>query len=153
MEANAGDGSPKDALCPSAPPSADAVILAVVGDDGGLAYVRPALPVGPLGRDFESGGAGSARFAAPCLEGGCTHWRDQRCNLVDTLVSRSNETPRPNGAPRCSIRAMCRWFRQDGWEACSACPRVRRNDLIAREDLERVALSRSESGPSPREEP
>ena len=62
------------------------------------------------------------RFAAPCLRGGCLHFKQQKCQLASNIV---NILPVVmDHLPSCAIRPHCRWWQQEGKEACSRCPQV-----------------------------
>ena len=62
------------------------------------------------------------RFAAPCAEGRCVHFRNCSCNLVTQIV---NVLPAVTEMlPQCAIRAECRWWRQEGKAACMRCAQV-----------------------------
>lgn len=62
------------------------------------------------------------RTAAPCLETSCTHFRGDRCTLVERIVAHLPETV--SALPRCAIRPACRWWQQEGVSACRRCPQV-----------------------------
>lgn len=119
-----------DALCPSGRGRPGAILLAVVGGDGRAGYVHPQLRVDEefaarahQGRTPEK----RFRFAEPCVEHACAHWRNSRCGLIDSVVGEfeggaSTQAPAP--LPRCSVRPQCRWYLQWGPRACQACPWV-----------------------------
>jgi hypothetical protein len=130
-------------LCPSAQPDmSGAVVLGVVGGTaerprlGYLAQPQPvtlkllqlAEPVQPT-EVF--------RFAAPCAEGGCRHFDGARCRLVDKLVARTDRAV--DTLPPCRLRPRCRWWAQDGREACLRCPGVVTEDHRAPEALRAAA--------------
>jgi hypothetical protein len=103
---------------------------AVIGVVGGtpaeprVAYLARPLPVSAsvieLADDVEPEEV--FRFAAPCAEGACRHFRSGECRLGERLVAR---VPRvTDGLPPCSIRARCRWWRERGADACARCPGV-----------------------------
>ncbi len=116
--------------CPSSPCHPGAVLIAVLGQDGRLGYLRPALPVDEefveaCGRhgDPES----RLRFADGCRQDSCEHWSGRHCSLVGRLISAGpGSTPEASDSslPRCAIRADCRWFAQEGSRACAVCPIV-----------------------------
>ena len=62
------------------------------------------------------------RFAAPCAGRGCKHFDGSDCRLVARTVQLL-----PNVVdvlPPCRIRPSCRWWQQEGKEACMRCPQV-----------------------------
>ena len=62
------------------------------------------------------------RIAAPCANGGCKHFKDHACSLAQRIVEGFPAVV--NALPACQIRSTCRWFRQEGKEACLRCPLV-----------------------------
>jgi hypothetical protein len=62
------------------------------------------------------------RAAAPCVERGCKHFDGANCQLAMRITAMLD--PVVNALPRCAIRPTCRWFRQEGREACLRCPLV-----------------------------
>jgi hypothetical protein len=118
--------------CPSTTCQPDAILLGVVGPDGRIRYVSPALTVDeefvarahegrPPERRF--------RFAGPCVEEDCTQWTGRSCGVATHIVERAAATGAPTSGdgralPRCSIRRTCRWYAQEGVAACHACPTV-----------------------------
>jgi len=62
------------------------------------------------------------RFAAPCLCHGCVHFKIDRCSLVERIVRILPEVVR--SLPSCAIRSHCRWWQQEGANACFRCPQV-----------------------------
>jgi hypothetical protein len=62
------------------------------------------------------------RFAAPCVEGRCVHFRNNHCNLVTQIVDVLPVVA--EALPRCAVRAQCRWWRQEGKAACMRCDQV-----------------------------
>lgn len=119
----------KDRLCPSAPPSEEAVIIAVSPTPHDFSYIRPPLPVGSSASRFKTDADSlNFRFAAPCAEERCGHWRSSRCGLIDALLGPRNEQEleesATNSLPRCGIRPTCRWFAQKGRAACRTCSTI-----------------------------
>jgi hypothetical protein len=62
------------------------------------------------------------RIAAPCVGDGCKHFKENACSLAKRIVDGYPAVV--NGLPACLIRSTCRWFRQEGKEACFRCPQV-----------------------------
>jgi hypothetical protein len=62
------------------------------------------------------------RLAGPCLEERCGHFEKGRCTLVSRIVARL-----PTVVDRlspCALRASCRWWHQEGPEACRRCSQI-----------------------------
>jgi len=62
------------------------------------------------------------RAASPCMEHGCKHFDGTDCQLARRIVAMLD--PVVGALPRCAIRPRCRWFRQEGRDACLRCPQV-----------------------------
>lgn len=129
-ESDAGaDARRAGTLCPSTTCHDGAVVIGVLGEDGRLGYFRPSLPV-----DEQFVRASSAhgdpetrfRFADRCVQDSCEHWSGARCSLIGRLTRAARDTglAQGEGLPRCAIRHDCRWFAQEGSQACATCPVV-----------------------------
>jgi hypothetical protein len=117
-------------LCPSAPAEPGAALIGVVSPDGRVAQLGTALRIddaflenakahGPLEQRF--------RFAAPCQERNCVNWTGSACGLIGELhrfVSAADLLVSGKPIPRCPIRSRCRWWQQQGPEACAVCSLV-----------------------------
>jgi len=127
----ASDPESPSALCPSTTCHEGAKIIAVLGEDGRLGYLRPALLVDErFDRDARREGDPESRFrfADECVQTACEHWSDQHCRLIGQLAGAPSAPKAEAGTadelPRCDIRATCRWFAQSGRSACAVCPVV-----------------------------
>jgi len=112
-------------LCPSARCEPGALLLGLIGPDGSVGYVRPALEIDEdfigrvrEGRDPEK----RFRFAQPCATSGCEHWSEGRCGVADAATT--SDVPSASQLPACDIRPRCRWYAQAGPSACRSCPTV-----------------------------
>ena len=112
--------------CPTAQPEMDgAVAFGVIGgaaDEPPVAYLSALQPA-----DTEllclSGPRRATevfRFGAPCVEGGCQHFGNGACRLGEQLSSDLQRAVRR--LPPCGLRPMCRWWHEQGAEACLRCP-------------------------------
>lgn len=113
-------------LCPSARPEMPgAVIFGVVGgtvDEPRVRHLAQPLPVtGELLALVEPASPLAVyRTAAPCAESACSHFAAGQCRLVSRVVS---ELPEATPAlPVCRLRPTCKWWQQEGREACLRCP-------------------------------
>ena len=119
-------------MCPSAPPKAGSVLLGVMGPHGRMAY----LPSAPVVDDEmletlveDDPNATGYRFAGACLTSGCIYWAADRCHVPDKVRRDRHQAGLPaavqaDALPECAIRPACRWWQQDGPDACSLCPLV-----------------------------
>jgi len=115
-------------LCPSAPGSRDdSLLIGVVTSHPEGPRVAPtehALRVTPdiLKMAEPVSPSEVFRFASSCRGGECPHFRNNACQLavrsVVLLEAVSDELP------RCPIRSVCRWFRQEGPTICKRCPQI-----------------------------
>ena len=123
------DESKKQIDCPSAQPSTEGA--RIFG-------VMTGTPEAAPGRLSHRGLAGFRRAAGPfgteakptqtlphrgtLLERLCKHFKGNACSLAQRIVE--GVPPVVNALPACQIRSTCRWFRQEGREACFRCPQV-----------------------------
>ena len=113
--------------CPSAQPNSDGVVFGVVTGTGTgqrIGYLTQAQPVTEeiLAMTAPADPAQVFRVAAPCMGDGCKHFAGGACSLVQRIVASFD--PVVSGLPPCRIRATCRWFHQEGRDACLRCPQV-----------------------------
>jgi hypothetical protein len=115
-------------LCPSARPDwKGARIIGVVRGtvaEPRVAYLSRALPVVDHVLDMAKPAAPTEvfRFGAPCANEACQHFHESRCHLVEKVVRELPVVARE--LPDCTVRESCRWFSQEGAEACWRCPRI-----------------------------
>jgi hypothetical protein len=67
------------------------------------------------------------RFTARCREGACAQFEGGRCR-VGAAVAAHLDPMDTQALPRCGIRGQCRWWREQGAEACRRCPTVVTDD-------------------------
>jgi hypothetical protein len=80
------------------------------------------------------------RIAARCETNGCKHFQGNACTLAQRIVE--GLAPVVNALPPCGIRPTCRWFRQEGRNACLRCPQVITDKPDATADEKRIADDR-----------
>jgi len=119
---------PESPLCPSARPEmAGAVIFGVVGgtvEQPRVAHLARPLPVTDelLALVAPVSPLAVYRTAAPCAASACVHFKDDRCRLATRAVQTLPLVAEV--LPACRIRRDCRWWRQEGADACRRCPMV-----------------------------
>lgn len=115
-------------LCPSAQPEMDqAVVFGIIGgsiSEPRVGYLdRPSRVSDELSNfPKEVHPTEVFRIAAPCAERQCRHFLAGRCSLASRLIQIL-----PVGEsqiPSCSIRSTCRWWAQEGKQACLRCAQV-----------------------------
>jgi hypothetical protein len=115
-------------LCPSASPDLpEALVVGVVdrvSDEPIVAYLQDPIEVSPVFLEMASPLKPTEvfRFAAACQTSACQQWNGHGCGLVERLVRLV--PPSAVSLPRCSIRKSCRWFHEQGGQACRRCTSV-----------------------------
>jgi hypothetical protein len=115
-------------LCPSTNPiGPDAKVFGVMtpaAEGLRVGYLTEALPATAelLAAAAPANPTEVFRAAAPCAERCCKHWDGTNCQLAARI--RAMLDPGVSELPHCSIRPRCRWFRQEGRQACLRCPLV-----------------------------
>jgi hypothetical protein len=122
--------------CPSAPTwFPDPVVFGIVGGTPERPHVTmiPAEPVNAAELEVLAAPATVRevfRIGGVCIREGCRHWRagndgaenDGACTLVERVVAAN--PPVVDKLQRCDIRHVCRWWAQEGPEACRICPGI-----------------------------
>ena len=115
-------------LCPSAQPDSDgSVAFGIVNGTVEQPEVRYLTEPQPVTSELLSLSKPVRptevfRFAAPCAQHRCEHFDGDRCRLVKRIVDRLRAGT--DRLPPCRIRPRCRWWREQGREACMRCPRI-----------------------------
>ncbi|MCW2569671.1 MAG: hypothetical protein JWN54_3768 [Mycobacterium sp.] len=117
-------------LCPSGRCRAGSTLLGIMGPDGHLVYAPGRIPLTDefVERAHALGPPESRfRFAEPCAGEACGNWTDTTCGVARAAASRPEATDHGSSSlPRCGIRHDCRWYAQEGEQACRVCPLVLR---------------------------
>ncbi len=113
-------------MCPSYLGKVGAQLFGVVNKDGKVQFITP-LAVTEEFVQQNDHLEQRFRFAGKCVEKGCAQWNNEesKCSLsqkVQELDLNQNKE-----LSFCPIRSQCRWFSQDGNEACFSCNEVTRN--------------------------
>lgn len=133
-----------DLLCPSSVGVVDgsAKVFGVVHDDGSSQrthYLSKPVLLTPdlLGLTEAVSPDRILRVANACVEDACAHFDGNTCRLVNRI--RQNLRPIVSELPKCGIRHSCRWWRQEGVEACKRCPQIIRESFTDDEAFVRAA--------------
>jgi hypothetical protein len=113
--------------CPSARCEPGSSLIAVLGPEGRLAHVTPELPVDEefVARASRHGPPEARmRFTSPCVEARCVQWTGSGCGVIEDVIAADLSTGEERRLPRCAIRATCRWYHQEGADACRVCPLI-----------------------------
>jgi hypothetical protein len=117
--------------CPSSRPQRPrSRVIGIVQDAQGQPIVRflaHAAPVTDELRALDHAGQPARlteflRFASPCACSACAHYQEGACGLARRVAAEAPAVV--DIAPPCSIRASCRWRRQEGEAACLRCPGI-----------------------------
>lgn len=115
-------------LCPSHRCKPGSVLLGVRQEDGTIAILPQTLPVTAdfidKVRQHEMPPEQRFRFANKCIEDGCGQWSGSTCGVADRMVKQLNRIQTTDHLIPCSIRPTCRWYSQNGADACQMCPYV-----------------------------
>lgn len=115
-------------MCPSAQPDLrNGVVVGVVGGtvrEPRVAYLKDPLRVNETVLELASPVKPTEvfRLAAPCANEGCRHFDGASCRLARRIVDLL-DTVVP-GLPSCHLRSTCRWWKQEGADACLRCPQI-----------------------------
>ena len=121
-------GSSQEIDCPSAQATEDGArvfgVMTGTPETYRVGYLTETLPISEklLALAGEAKPTQLFRIAAPCANDGCKHFKGSSCTLAQRIVQGVPAVV--NALPACQIRSTCRWFRQEGKEACFRCPQV-----------------------------
>ena len=109
-------------LCPSYPQQAASLEIGRMGSDGRIVFHDFPVDLLPTERakvaQLRTDTDPEARFAGPCVQTACVHWRGV-CRLGQFVTEGSTGEGQP-----CSIADRCRWFSENGPSVCQRCPVV-----------------------------
>jgi hypothetical protein len=116
-------------MCPSYIGKAGAQLFGVVNKDGKVQFITPLtvteefLEINKDKNSLEQ----RFRFTGKCVEKGCAQWNNEesKCSLSQKV--QNLDTDKNTELSYCPIRSQCRWFFQDGKQACFSCNEVTRN--------------------------
>ncbi len=131
-------------LCPSAQPGMSGLrLLGVVehtAEGPRVAYLNEDVAVTSdlLAQTAPAQPTEVFRIAGRCEERTCTHYNGQSCTLATRIVQILPAVV--DSLPPCLIRTTCRWFEQEGKEACLRCPQVVTESFDVSQDYKKAAL-------------
>jgi hypothetical protein len=126
-------------MCPSAGPEMEgSVIFGIVGgtpEQPKMTHLRETkqIPAALLEMDSPIKPTEVFRIAATC-ESSCLHFDGSKCRLSQRIVDGLPQVA--ESLPACPIRSRCRWWHQNGKEACFRCTQIIRDNYIASEQLQ-----------------
>jgi len=134
--------SSKALMCPSADAAMSGSVIfgIVVGTPEApeVVYLEHVKPIPPelFTLDAPVKPAEIFRIAATCIENGCRHFDGTKCRLTERIVDGLPVVAEQ--IPDCAIRNKCRWWYQEGRDACLRCQQVVRDNYIESEQLVHV---------------
>jgi hypothetical protein len=69
------------------------------------------------------------RFANKCVKSGCRQWDGSSCGVMNKLSAANPHLEEESVLRPCFIRDSCRWFHQEGKNACAICVFVVTNNM------------------------
>lgn len=109
--------------CSSSTCSEDALLLGKVKADGTISFLQNKMHLDVAAvLAFKEAGKPEQhfRFSSPCAQSGCNQWSHGNCGVIKKVLNAFGNDLPPD-APACLIRSTCRWFHQEGVQACYAC--------------------------------
>jgi hypothetical protein len=144
-------GAPARIQCPSARPEMPgSLILGIIQgsvEQPRVAYLDQPQPVSEplLALSGPVSPTEVFRFAAPCSGNACQHFDGVNCQLATRIVERLPAAV--DLLPECAIRPACRWWLQEGAEACRRCPLVVTESYGAAEIAEPLRIAADPTTP------
>ncbi len=114
-------------LCPSAICKEGAQIIGIANSQGMVDIIAKPLPVTAEFVEVAKQGRAAEkrfRFSNTCVEKGCHQWTGKSCGVIEKIVGQLEEIESKIQLPKCGIRKDCRWYKQEGANACHICPYV-----------------------------
>ena len=114
-------------LCPSSSCESGAQLIGIVLLNGQVAFsTTPSIVDDAFVQAAEAVGTPEQyfRFASPCAQGACGQWAENRCGVIENVLTERSHPSVGTELPDCLIRPNCRWFQQQGARACDVCPSV-----------------------------
>ncbi|MDF2933771.1 MAG: hypothetical protein K0R36_3102 [Chryseobacterium sp.] len=116
-------------MCPSYLGKTGAQLFGVLGKDGKVNFITPLtvtedfLELNKEKNNLEQ----RFRFTGKCVEKGCSQWNheESKCSLSKKV--QDFDASSIKNLSFCPIRSQCRWYSQDGENACFSCNEVTRN--------------------------
>lgn len=119
------NSSDKEFLCPSFTSKGGSKLLGVLKEDGSVGILPRPLEVSEdfIQKCTDEGFRPEERFrfVGTCAQSGCTNWVDHKCGIAGKIAKVAEEVALYGPLPPCSIRPACRWFAQEGSNACRIC--------------------------------
>jgi hypothetical protein len=113
-------------LCPSYVGKVGAQLFGVVNKDGKVQFITPLT----VTEDFIQQNDNLEqrfRFTGKCVEKGCAQWNNEESKCSLSKKVQNLDVGRNSALSFCPIRSQCRWFSEDGNEACFSCNEITRN--------------------------
>src|SRR6218665_2977913 len=130
-----------DKACPSATCETGAAVIGIVNQEGFISLLPQKIDVTDEFVAIAHQGnipEKRFRFSNKCVESGCRQWDGSRCTVIDRVLNMNQAFENFNHLPACSIRKNCRWYYQSGQKACTVCPFIITDNVVA-DEQERIS--------------
>lgn len=112
-----------DFLCPSAPLTENSFLFGVLDEKAEVQYIDSVIPITEdLLSSFSNidNPEKHFRFTMTCGKDKCAQWSDNKCS-VGSAIQKADINNLNTKPMKCAIRQACRWYSQEGLEACTLC--------------------------------
>lgn len=113
-------------MCPSYVGKVGAQLFGVVNKDGKVQFITP-LTVTEEFVQQNDHLEQRFRFTGKCVEKGCAQWNNEESKCSLSKKVQNLDLNQDKELSFCPIRSQCRWFSQDGNNACFSCNEITRN--------------------------
>ncbi len=118
----------KKHICPSAPLYEGSMLLGIVNTENEVSILAEPMEIDEA--FIESANKGRVpeqrfRFANKCVKSGCAQWTGNQCGVIKRVLENIDQSIMKVELPECKIRPECRWFSQEGSNACRVCPLIK----------------------------
>ena len=104
-------------LCPSTDRSESTHVLGLADSEGRVRFLEKMLPISPEAVDqlTDKDMRSRVRLTGPCISFQCGYWKNG-CSLGKELAKLGKSDDRT-----CPIVSECRWYQENGNQACGIC--------------------------------
>ena len=125
---------PDHKSCPSSIMKDGAILVGIVNEDNEVDFISNPIKINAAfvrsAKEVDKAAEKRFRFSNKCVQSGCQQWTGSRCGVIDKALTTIEEKYWKENLPACSIRSTCRWFSQNGANACKVCPLVITDTMI-----------------------
>lgn len=112
-------------LCPSSLCLEGSALIGVANSEGTVDILPKPVPVTEdfvlAANEADKRPEMRFRFANRCVQNACQQWNGKGCGIVDRVMDFISIEEKIKKLPACGIRKSCRWYLQNGPNACAVC--------------------------------